>query len=114
MYRIKWNDGYYDWTYRLTNSEFQSLITNGRFKLISSNRDGTDIVYDNEQKRQRQYSPITECYILDPANPFNNIYKSGIGNYFGNDPEGSYRPGVGNWTRFAELIDTFNLTQPIN
>ena len=114
MFSIKWNDGYYEWTYRLTNSEIQSLIKNGRFTLISSKSDGTDIVYDNVQKRQRQYTPITEPEIIDPANPFNNIYKSGIGNYFSRDPEGSYRPGVGNWTRFADLIDTFNLKQPIN
>lgn len=82
--------------------------------MISSKSDGTDIVYDNVQQRQRRYTPITEPEIIDPANPFNNIYKSGIGNYFSRDPEGSYRPGVGNWTRFADHIDTFNLTQSIN
>lgn len=112
IFSIKWNDGYYEWTYRLTNNEFQSLVANGRFTLISSSR-GEDVVYDTHQKRQSTYYPIGVPEILDVANPFNNIYKNGIGNYFSKDPHGSFHPGTGNWTRFAELIHTFDLTVPV-
>ena len=48
-------------------------------------------------------------YIIDPANPFNNVYVTGIGKYKGGRPESSYEPGDGNWTKFVELIDTLQL-----
>ena len=109
---IKWNDAFYEWTYRLTSKEFDGLVSNGRFKRISSYKD-TDIVYDTEQQRQRTYVPAEVPSILDCANPFNNVYKSGIGNYFRHDPEGSYRPGTGNWTSFVERIHNFDIKRPV-
>ena len=40
--------------------------------------------------------------IIDPANPANNVYLSGIG-------KSSYGPGDGRWSLFAQKIDTLNL-----
>ena len=48
-------------------------------------------------------------YIIDPANPFNNVYLSGIGKYEANSPEGTYEPGDGNWTQFVCYVDTLDL-----
>ena len=80
--------------------------------MIRSKGD-TDVVYDNKQQRERTYTPAEVPSILDCANPFNNVYKSGIGNYLSCDPEGAYRPGTGNWTKFAELINTFDITKTV-
>ena len=90
------------------------MIYNGRFTLLHSNPDdGTDDVYDNVQKRTRHYGPVQLPYIKDVANPFNNVYQSGIGNYFSNDPEGTYRPGTGKWTNLVQWIDTFDPKIPV-
>lgn len=93
--------------YRLTGTEFNSLLGN-RFELIRSSP-GRDVVYDHKQKRQRTYVPAEVPSILDVANPFNNVYKSGISNYINSKPQGSYRPGTANWSHFAANIDTFSL-----
>lgn len=83
--------------------------------MISSNKiTGEGIIYDNEQQRERRYTPNEIPNIVDVANPFNNVYKSGVANYFSKDPEGSYHPGQSNWTNFATQIDTFELSKPIN
>ena len=49
-------------------------------------------------------------YIIDPANPFNNVYKSGISRYKANSPEGTYEPGDGNWSNFVRYIDSLDLS----
>uniref|UniRef100_A0A1X7V266 2'-5'-oligoadenylate synthetase 1 domain-containing protein n=1 Tax=Amphimedon queenslandica TaxID=400682 RepID=A0A1X7V266_AMPQE len=108
---IKWNDGYYDWTYRLTHEEFQSLLGN-RFTLISSSN-GVDVVYDKKQQRERTYTPAEVPSILDVANPFNDVYVSGIGNYHCKDPQGSFHPGTGKWSPLVGKIDTFSLSKPL-
>ena len=90
------------------------MIYNGRFTLLHSNPDdSTYDVYDNVQKRTRHYVPEQLPYIKDVANPFNNVYQSGIGNYFSNDPEGTYRPGTGKWTNLVQWIDTFDPKIPV-
>jgi hypothetical protein len=112
---IEWNtDGYYEFTYRLKPGQIKELIASGRFTLKSSNEaTGVDVVYDNVQERIRHYSPVKLPDIVDVANPFNNVYKSGIGNYFSKDPQASYHPGTGNWTNFSNWIDNFDLSLPI-
>ena len=74
---------------------------------------GEDIVYDNIFKKRRHYTSVEMPNIADVANPFNNVYKSGVGNYFSKDPDCSYHPGTANWNNFAMQIDTFHLDQPI-
>ena len=44
--------------------------------------------------------------IVDPANPTNNLYKSGVGP----DP---YGPGGGKWGRFREKVRAIDLTVKI-
>ena len=112
MCSIRWKDARYDWTYRLKGGEMDELVRKGRFTRISSSY-REDVVYDNIQHRQRVYTPAETPSILDCANPFNNVYQSGISNYFRHDPEGTYRPGTGNWTRLVEWIDSFDITKPV-
>ena len=50
-------------------------------------------------------------YIIDPANPFNNVYLSGIGKYEANSPEGTYEQGNGKWTTFVRYVSTLDLSQ---
>ena len=51
--------------------------------------------------------------ILDPGNPFNNVYKSGISTYNPRDVEGTYGIGTGDWTKFATLISQFDIRKPV-
>lgn len=50
--------------------------------------------------------------ILDPANPYNNLYKTGIGRY--NTRTSDYEEGDGNWTLFVKYIDTVDLAKPVD
>ena len=50
-------------------------------------------------------------YIIDPANPFNNVYITGIGHYDAGSPEGTYENGDGNWTLFVRNIASLDLSQ---
>ena len=53
---------------------------------------------------------INGPYILDPANPFNNLYVSGVVRC---DPEhhfGDYGNGNGNWQSFVDKV-TLDLTK---
>lgn len=52
-------------------------------------------------------------YIIDPANPFNNVYYSGISQHRANNKEDTYGPGDGNWTVFVRYIDSLDLSVSI-
>ena len=52
--------------------------------------------------------------ILDPANPANNLYISGVGSYSPYQHCGEYMVGDGNWTVLARLIDSLDLSKPVN
>ena len=52
-------------------------------------------------------------YIIDPANPFNNVYHSGISRHRANNKEDTYGPGDGNWTVFVHYIDSLDLSVSI-
>ena len=68
----------------------------------------------NSKRKITFYPATTEVPLIqDCANPFNNVYESGIGKYSSRDPEGTYRPGTGNWTKFAELIHTFDINHSV-
>ena len=49
--------------------------------------------------------------LLDPANPYNNMYHTGIGPC--NTRTSDYEEGDGNWALLVAYIDTVDLTQPI-
>ena len=52
-------------------------------------------------------------YILDPANPYNNLYITGIGYYKASSPKGTYGPGDGNWATFKYYIGTLDLSRAV-
>ena len=52
--------------------------------------------------------------ILDPANPRNNLYVSGVDNYRPYQHCGEYMVRDGNWTVLARLIDSLDLSKPVN
>ena len=51
--------------------------------------------------------------IVDPANPTNNLYMTGISSYRPNDRARDYEPGDGDWTLFKRYIDTLDLTKTV-
>ena len=57
--------------------------------------------------------PRPPC-ILDPANPANNLYISGVGSYTPYQHCGEYVVGDGNWTVLARLFDSLDLSKPVN
>ena len=50
--------------------------------------------------------------IIDPANPVNNIWKTGFKNYKPGEYISDYKPGDGNAKLLRERIDTIDLSQP--
>ena len=51
--------------------------------------------------------------IIDPANPTNNLYKTGIRRYGPNERAHDYEPGDGDWTLFKRYIGTLDLTKTV-
>lgn len=66
---------------------------------------GNGALYDRKFARDFPAAP----YIIDPSNPFNNVYISGIGKYIANSPEGTYYPGNGKWTNLVKHVDSLDL-----
>ncbi len=56
---------------------------------------------------------LTSPCILDPVNPFNNVYYTGITSYQANSRTSRYDEGDGNWTEFVKDIDTLDLARPV-
>ena len=52
---------------------------------------------------------VPQPYILDPANPFNNMYKSGVGPYDPNSHFCEYAPGNGKWGPFVAKVRSLDL-----
>ncbi len=61
-------------------------------------------MYWEEYYKRRDYPDLlpSRPRIIDPANPTNNLYKTGIG------------PGDGDWTLFTRYIDSLDLTKTID
>ena len=53
--------------------------------------------------------PQGQPYILDPANPFNNLYQSGVGSFDPGTHFCEYAPGDGKWEPFAEKVHSLDL-----
>lgn len=51
--------------------------------------------------------------IIDPANPSNNLYDTGIGYYCANEKSCDFEQGDGDWTAFKKTIHTVDLTKPM-
>lgn len=65
--------------------------------------------------RRRDYSRLlpSRPRIIDPANPANNLYITGIGNQPPNERDSDYEPGDGNWAELKEHIHTLDLSKPV-
>ncbi|KAL5477772.1 hypothetical protein EMCRGX_G024614 [Ephydatia muelleri] len=51
--------------------------------------------------------------IIDPANPSNNLYYTGIGRYYPNSKASDYEEGDGDWTLLVRYIDSIDLTKSV-
>jgi len=51
--------------------------------------------------------------IIDPDNPSNNLYDTGIGYYCANEKSCDFEHGDGDWTAFKKNIHTVDLTKPL-
>lgn len=58
-------------------------------------------------EKYKSWFPKKPPYIIDPANPFNNVYKSGIKRC---EPA---VPDDGKWTNFVKHIDSLDLSIPL-
>lgn len=108
----------------LTRDEYNGFVRSGRFTEKPASTDSATVVYDNVDRKERRYYPalpqlfpsnpsqhrMTPPAIVDVGNPYNNIYKTGIGRY---RAKGSAFPGGGNWTKFTELIGSFSLKDSV-
>ena len=56
-----------------------------------------------------KYHLLQAPCIIDPANPFNNVYRNGLHVYRGR--EDNYSEGDGNWTKLVQYIDTLDLSR---
>ena len=52
--------------------------------------------------------------ILDPANPANNLYVSGVSSYGSYQHCGEYMVGDGDWSMLNRHIDSLDLSKPVN
>ena len=68
---------------------------------------GNGAQYD--ERYLRRHGLLQAPCIIDPANPFNNVYKSGVAYYRGR--EDNYGPGDGNWTNMVTYIDHLDLSR---
>ena len=61
----------------------------------------------------RSVVPSSVPRIIDPANPSNNLYDTGIGYYCANEKSCDFEQGDGDWTAFKKKIHTVDLTKPM-
>ncbi len=74
-------------------------------------------MYWEEYYKRRDYPDLlpSRPRIIDPANPTNNLYKTGITSYYeANDRSHDYGPGDGDWTLFTRYIDSLDLTKTVD
>ena len=73
-------------------------------------------VYWEQCYSLRQYPtliPPSPPRIMDPANPANNLYLTGVGKYGPYERRGEYEVGDGDWTSLQRLIGTLDLSKPV-
>lgn len=59
--------------------------------------------------------PSTIPRVIDPANPSNNLYDTGIGYYCANERshDSDCKEGDGDWTAFKNNIHSLDLSKPV-
>ena len=73
-------------------------------------------IYWEQYYSLRQYPTLVPTHpprILDPANPSNNLYLTGIGGYSAHERVSEYEPGDGDWSAFKKNIHTLDLNKPV-
>ena len=72
-------------------------------------------IYWEEYYKRRDYPNLLPACprIIDPANPANNLYRTGISSYRPNEKACDYEPGDGNWTVLKRNIGTLDLTRTV-
>lgn len=64
----------------------------------------------------RQYPTLVTPHpprILDPANPANNLYITGITSFRPNERTREHKVGSGNWAFFKNHISSLDLSKPV-
>ena len=57
--------------------------------------------------------PSSPPRLVDPANPANNVYLSGIGPYPPKERARDYECGDGDWSQFVEKVEYFDLEKSV-
>ena len=85
------------------------------FQTWFLNLSSLNSIYWEEYYKRRDYPSLLPARprIIDPANPANNLYITGISSYRPNEGACDYGPGDGNWTVFKREIGTLNLTKKV-
>ena len=52
--------------------------------------------------------------IVDPANPANNLYVTGVCSHKPHEQCGEYAVGDGNWSTLTRLIDSLDFSKPVD
>ena len=58
-----------------------------------------------------QHAAARAPYILDPANPFNNLYITGVGPYDPRRHSLRYGDGYSKWVPFVYHVESLDLTK---
>lgn len=85
------------------------------FQTWFLNLSSLNSIYWEEYYKRRDYPNLLPARprIIDPANPANNLYITGISSYRPNERACDYGPGDGNWTVFKREIGTLDLTKKV-
>ena len=57
--------------------------------------------------------PSSTPRLVDPANPANNVYQSGIGPYPPKKRPCDYERGDGDWSQFVDKVEHFDLEKSV-
>nr|CAC82934.1 putative (2-5)A-2 synthetase [Suberites domuncula] len=90
--------------------------TTERLKSIVRNHRSMNIYWE-EYYRARDYPTLFRSStprLIDPANPANNVYQSGIGSYPKNQRSHDYADcGDGDWSDFERKVEQFDLEKSV-
>lgn len=89
--------------------------TTAEMKSIVTRHDRSDIYWEKYYKKCEYPDLFPRCIprIVDPANPANNLYETGIGYHHANNKCRDYEAGDGDWRSFKGKIETLDLTKTV-
>jgi hypothetical protein len=97
------------------NPDTLALRTTEELKNMLLNHKTLDVYWEHYYSlgHYRSVVPSSVPRIIDPANPSNNLYDTGIGYYCANEKSCDFEQGDGDWTAFKKKIHTVDLTKPM-